>query len=181
MAQKAIEEAVEAKDLNYIRGLLCSVLGSTDKDINSLFEEDYQYILNHGISEDELFLGFHEPAVFPVSAHAARLLKMALNNKSAQFTRHEKREFDSVLFDFMTFYNFSSIRKNSKYKTALHQETKENSQKNSERIVKALENTGILAVEKKISVLFGKAKNGVNHCRKRRVRPAIIFSRRKRK
>ena len=55
MAQKAIEEAVEAKDLNYIRGLLCSVLGSTDKDINSLFEEDYQYILNHGISEDELF------------------------------------------------------------------------------------------------------------------------------
>jgi GTPase len=173
MLKTLMNEVVKPKKLSII--FVLNKMDSIDPEKENIAE----VIINYKEYLKEL--GFHEPAVFPVSAHAARLLKMALNNKSAQFTRHEKREFDSVLFDFMTFYNFSSIRKNSKYKTALHQETKENSQKNSERIVKALENTGILAVEKKISVLFGKAKNGVNHCRKRRVRPAIIFSRRKRK
>ncbi len=55
MVRKAVEEAVSAKNIDYIRGLLCSVLGATDEEFNSFFEGDFEYVLKNGITEDELF------------------------------------------------------------------------------------------------------------------------------
>ena len=53
-------------------------------------------------------LGFEKPAVFLLSAKAARLLKMARSGRAAQLTAREAREFSALVGEFTELHDFSS-------------------------------------------------------------------------
>lgn len=107
----------------------------------------------NGLEEQIKAYGFDNPVIFPFSANAARLFKMVL--KGIQLTKREKRTFDRLLEQFDTF-NASDYQRNAETSSISTQYIKEKNdveitvddnsyQKN--RIICALEHTGILNVE----------------------------------
>ena len=52
-------------------------------------------------------IGFVEPKIFPLSAKAARLLKMAKNGRAENLTAREKRDLKSAIAEFTGLHDFS--------------------------------------------------------------------------
>ena len=97
-------------------------------------------------------LGFVNPIIQPLSSKAARLLKMALKHKAQDMSIKEQREF-ALLYDaFLEDFDFSSDSldlndSNEKIKIGKIEYSESN-------IRKALNRTGIIAIEKEIEKLF---------------------------
>ena len=62
-------------------------------------------------------IGFPAPAIFPLSAKAARLLKMARNGHTGMFTSREAREFAYIFSVFTTLHDFSTGTHNNNTET----------------------------------------------------------------
>ena len=97
-------------------------------------------------------IGFNDPKVFPVSAQAARLLKMAAKKKENDFSKMEQRKFSLCLSEFLEDYDFSNVQKN--FSDIDGQITIGSNQYLIRDILNALNRTGINAIEKEIESLF---------------------------
>ena len=97
-------------------------------------------------------IGFDNPKVYPVSAKAARLLKMVSKEKGNNFSKMEQREFALCLSEFLEDYDFSSTNEETNYVDSMITVGQKEFSKNE--ILKALNRTGINAIEKEIESLF---------------------------
>lgn len=97
-------------------------------------------------------IGFDNPKVYPVSAKAARLLKMASKEKGNNFSKMEQREFALCLSEFLEDYDFSSTNEETNNVDSMITVGQKDFSKNE--ILTALNRTGINAIEKEIESLF---------------------------
>lgn len=97
-------------------------------------------------------IGFENPKILPVSAKAARLLKMASKRKSNNFSKMEQREFALCLSEFLEDYDFSS--NDGVFETSDSIISIGQKEYSRNEILTALNRTGINAIEKEIESLF---------------------------
>ncbi len=116
----------------------------TEKEsVKELIQKYSEYLTN---------MGYKTPTILPVSAKAARLLKMASKNKDSEFTNKEIRAFSLCYDEFTNDYDFSSeeicLEKESKTITI------GNNDYDLHNLLIALNRTGITSIEKEIERLF---------------------------
>ncbi len=100
-------------------------------------------------------LGFSSPAVFPVSAKAARLLKMARNGRTTDFTSREARAFDALYSEFSELHDFSGGDAPASAEPAISGTVCVGKNEYSlATVANALERTGLPRVEQYIEQLF---------------------------
>lgn len=98
-------------------------------------------------------IGFLNPVIFPISAKAARLFKMAIMGQANKFTAHENKDF-AIYFDlFTSSYKFGKCRSLTSFNNAefIKIEKKEYSK---QEIRNAYRRTGLVDLEKYIERFF---------------------------
>ena len=99
-------------------------------------------------------LGFNSPRIFPVSAKAARLFKMALKGKSENFTAKERADFYNEFNAFTEDYDFSMGNAVS-YKSNLDRIIKiGRSEYTKKDLLNALNRTGLRTLEEYVENFF---------------------------
>lgn len=115
-------------------------------------KEDIGSVINY--YKDFVFgLGFINPHIFPISAKAARLFKMALNGKGEYFTEAEYDVFPLLVKKFIDRLAFDNDSSYYNLNIGNHKKNIYNEQYNEEQLQKALTNTGICRIEKEIEKL----------------------------
>ena len=142
---KEIQEIIKSTKTNIVFCL--NKIDSYDEESENL------EVAIQGLIEQLKGYGFEMPVIFPISANAARLFKLAIKGK--ELTKREKRSFNNLLEFFSTFdassyvinaptvnssMNYSRVKKDKKV-IIDDQEFSYNS------IVEALEHTGMLGIE----------------------------------
>lgn len=114
------------------------------ENLSEMIERYYKYISD---------LGFENKAVLPLSSKAARLFKMAVKNKAAEFTRREEFDLATCYSDFSEYLDFSGGVKNTSSggdeKITVGEYKYEKS-----KLKEALNRSGIRAVEDYISSMI---------------------------
>lgn len=105
-------------------------------------------------------VGFANPMVCPVSSKAARIFKLALNERADQFTERERKEFRGVVCEFtdlLSFDNVSAMR--TTYGTA-ESISIGGLQYKASLLRTALKRTGIQKIEEELESLLTSTRTG---------------------
>ena len=104
-------------------------------------------------------MGFSDPMVRPVSSKAARLLKMALNGRSAQFSEMERDDFPLIVRRFTNRMAFDDVQPKHDYGNADAIVSVDGEEYDSSALRIALTHTGIHGVETALETFLTSVAN----------------------
>lgn len=144
LLKELYEKVIESQNIPVIFVLNKADSVDTEKETLESVITHYKKYVNE--------LGFTNSSFFPVSAKAARLLKMVIKNKSDSFSESECDIFPSIIRKFTKRLNLSEgeeIQKSFAEKMTVDGETYKKSE-----LITALFHTGINRIEKEIEVII---------------------------